>query len=103
MSDEEVLVSITSIDETTTVCRLWVAGIVVDLKQTGSTTNGNETQMIFDAGESKVRLWLKEVEFKSECSLHSDPPLHGSCFRGRLNVQIGAQSSSLAVKMLCGC
>jgi hypothetical protein len=95
------LLSITSINETTNVCRLQVAGVVVDLQEVSRTSNGDE--MIFGSGEHKVGLWLKEVEFRSECSLHRDPPLHGSCFRGKLSVQTGSQSSSLAVKVLCGC
>ena len=103
LSDDEVLLSISSVDETTTVCRLKVDGLVVDLKQNARKKNGDETQMSFGAGKRKINLWLKEVEFKSECSQHIDPPLHGSCFRGKMNIQIGAQNSSMAVKMLCGC
>jgi hypothetical protein len=98
MSDDEVLVSLTA-----NVCRLRVAGAVVNLEQNARMTNGDETQMIFGSGEHSVRLWLKEVKFESECSLHSDPPTHGSCFRGKLSVQHGGQSSSLPIKVLCGC
>lgn len=98
MSDDEVLVSLTS-----NVCRLRLAGVVVDLEQNAHTTNDGGTQMIFGSGEQNVRLLLKEVEFKSECSLHKDPPPHGSCFRGRLDVHDGSKSTSIPVKALCGC
>ncbi len=98
MGDDEVLVSLTS-----NACRLRVAGVIVDLEQNERTTRGGEVQMTFSSGEHRVKLWLKEVEFKSECSLHSDPPSQGSCFLGKLNVQHGSQNSYVPVKVLCGC
>ena len=51
------------------------------------------------------QLWLgaRQVEFQGSCSIHPDPPPHGSCFDAQVTYRHAGRSVSIQGKLICGC
>ena len=88
---------------TPTQGRLRVTGQNLELKQASHRMAAGGHVNEFTGNGVSALLTAKEVPFPQACSPYPEPPVHGSCFVGTLDVKAGQGSESLQVVQLCGC
>jgi len=74
-----------------------------ELPHTSLRRNGRAYQNKFSGNGITVSLSSEETSFARECGSYGDPPPHGSCYVGTVELQASSGSSTVPVTSLCGC
>jgi len=88
---------------TPTQGRLRMNGQNLELRQATHRTAAGGHVNEFAGSGVRASLTAKEVPFTQACSPYPEPPVHGSCFVGTLDVKAEQGSESMQVVQLCGC
>jgi hypothetical protein len=67
------------------------------------TNDGERYTNILGEKDILVSLEMVQVSYKQVCSAYPDPPTHGSCFTGKMRIDMRNRVASIPVIQLCGC
>jgi hypothetical protein len=98
MHRDQALISLTADS-----ARLRIDEQELELPSTSVVTRRGVVLRSFQADGRQLQLRAKQTDFQSNCSIHPDPPTHGSCYDVQFKYRLAGHSASFEGKLICGC
>lgn len=98
LTDEAVVVSTTPLS-----ARIVIEKRERELAHTSRKRVDEACINTFSSSGVTISVTSQQVPFRPTCATYPDPPPHGTCFVGSINLRAGNRVSKVQVIQLCGC